>query len=612
MGGFKSKIWRNSPVQKASTVLSATDQKKILLIIGVQILMGILDLLGVIAIGALGALSVQGLESKPPGNRVSLVLRLLRISQLSLQSQVISLGLTAASILILKTILSMIFTRRTFFFLSRRGARVSADLISRLLAQDYLTVQSKSTQQTLYLVTEGVQNLMLGVLATSVQIVTDFSLLTIITIGLFIVDPVTAIAVISLFLIVGYMLHKLLRVRARELGRATFESTVESNEKILEVLNSYREIVVQNRRSYYSELIGNLRYKTSDVTAEFSFMPYISKYVIESATILGSLVLAGYEFSTNNAVHALSTMAIFLAASSRIAPSVLRIQQGILTVRNNLGSASQTIVMIDSFKDTVLESSSFSKIGFEYVGFKPILEVNNASFRYSKLSEFALDNVNLSIAPGSSAAIVGPSGAGKSTLVDLILGILRPDSGSIEISKVPSSRVSKIWPGAMAYVPQDVHLIRGSIRENVSLGYPLELASQQRVEKSLRVAQLLSTVEHLPNGFDTLIGEHGAELSGGQRQRLGIARALFTDPRFLVLDEATSALDGHTEAEFSEAIKELKGKVTVLIVAHRLSTIRNVDQVIYMQQGKVLATGSFEEVRSKVPDFDNQATGLGL
>jgi ABC-type branched-subunit amino acid transport system ATPase component len=334
--------------------------------------------------------------------------------------------------------------------------------------------------------------------------------------------------------------------------------------------------------------------------------------VIESATILGSLVLAGYEFSTNNAVHALSTMAIFLAASSRIAPSVLRIQQGILTVRNNLGSASQTIVMIDSFKDTVLESSSFSKIGFEYVGFKPILEVNNASFRYSKLSEFALDNVNLSIAPGSSAAIVGPSGAGKSTLVDLILGILRPDSGSIEISKVPSSRVSKIWPGAMAYVPQDVHLIRGSIRENVSLGYPLELASQQRVEKSLRVAQLLSTVEHLPNGFDTLIGEHGAELSGGQRQRLGIARALFTDPRFLVLDEATSALDGHTEAEFSEAIKELKGKVTVLIVAHRLSTIRNVDQVIYMQQGKVLATGSFEEVRSKVPDFDNQATGLGL
>jgi ABC-type multidrug transport system fused ATPase/permease subunit len=168
------------------------------------------------------------------------------------------------------------------------------------------------------------------------------------------------------------------------------------------------------------------------------------------------------------------------------------------------------------------------------------------------------------------------------------------------------------WPGAISYVPQDVYISKGSVRDNVALGYPVELATDALVDPALEIAHLDSFVRTLPDGIDTQVGERGTKISGGQRQRLGIARAMFTKPSMLVLDEATSALDGETEANISEAIQGLKGSVTVVMIAHRLSTVRNADLVVYMESGKILATGTFDEVRNLVPDFDKQAKLMGL
>lgn len=603
---------KDTAFYRARSLLDARDRKKINSIIGVQILMGLLDLMGVIAIGALGALSVQGLESKHAGNKVTVVLRILHINNYSFQTQVSILGLGAAFVLTLKTVLSIFFTRRTFFFLSRRGASLSGDLISRVLAQNLLRLQARTTQETLYMVTEGVNNLMLGVLATSIQIVSDFSLLLIMAVGLLIVDPITALATIFLFAFIGFVLNHLLRVRARELGKSTYLLTVKNNEKILEVLNSYREILVRNRRAFYADEIGKLRYKIANTTAEFTFMPYIGKYVIESTTVLGSLLLSGYEFSVNNAVHAISTVTVFLAASSRIAPAALRIQQGILNVRNSFGSANQTIKLIDELSDTEVLLNDSENTIFEYYDFIPELDIRNVSFRYPDSATFAIQNVTINVKAGTSTAIVGPSGAGKSTLIDLILGILEPDSGLVEISQLPPNDASQKWPGAMSYVPQNVVIASGTVRDNVGMGYPVELATDEQVKEALRKAQLLEAVDVMENKLDANVGEFGSKISGGQRQRLGIARSLFTNPKFLVLDEATSSLDGQTEAEVSSSITELKGRVTVVVVAHRLSTIRNVDQIIYMDGGKVIAAGTFEQVRAVVQDFDKQASLMGL
>lgn len=189
---------------------------------------------------------------------------------------------------------------------------------------------------------------------------------------------------------------------------------------------------------------------------------------------------------------------------------------------------------------------------------------------------------------------------------------MNPDEGTVYISGLhPQSAISK-WPGAISYVPQDVVIAEGTIRENVALGYPREEATDELVMRALRVAHLDQFIETLPQGIDTPVGERGAKISGGQRQRLGIARAMFTQPLLLVLDEATSSLDGEAEANISAAIHSLRGATTVIMIAHRLSTVRNADTVVYLSGGKVIKTGKFEEVRSSVPEFEIQVKLMGL
>jgi ABC-type multidrug transport system fused ATPase/permease subunit len=259
--------------------------------------------------------------------------------------------------------------------------------------------------------------------------------------------------------------------------------------------------------------------------------------------------------------------------------------------------------MIENVDDTV---------DIDHDGFIAEINVANATFKYPSKLTPAISDVSLSILPGASVAFVGPSGAGKTTLVDILLGVLNPDEGNLLISGMPPLLAVANWPGAVAYVPQDVVIAAGTIRENVALGYPIEVATDELVISALRVAHLEAFVTALPLGIDTEVGERGAKLSGGQRQRLGIARAMFTKPQLLVLDEATSSLDGESEANISAAIQALRGTITVVMIAHRLSTVRNVDTVFYLAEGKVLAFGTFDEVRRAVPDFNRQAILMGL
>ena len=196
--------------------------------------------------------------------------------------------------------------------------------------------------------------------------------------------------------------------------------------------------------------------------------------------------------------------------------------------------------------------------------------------------------------------------------MDLLLGVIKPNSGSVLISEVPVAEAITYWPGAISYVPQDIKIANGSIRSNVGLGYPDNVATDDRVNRALETAHLSELVASLDQGLDSQTGEKGSKLSGGQRQRLGIARALFTSPKLIVFDEATSALDGETESLISDSIHSLKGKVTVVLIAHRLSTVREADLVVYLESGEVKATGTFEEVRAQVPNFDHQAKLMGL
>ena len=574
--------------------------------------MGGLDLLGVLAIGLLGALSVTGLQAQKSGDRVSMVLRIFHIEDLSFQSQATVIGACAIVLLVGRTVLSIFFTRRVLYFLSRRGAKLSASLISRLLLQPLLIVQERTTQATLYAVTTGVGVITLGILATTVVLVSDVSLLLIMAVGLFIVDPFTAFGTFLVFSLIGFSLYRSMHVKAAELGTQTSALNIQSNEKIVEVFGSYRESVVRNRRDYYAREIGKVRFALADANAEIGFMPYVSKYVIETSVVLGALLISAAQFVLQDATHAVATLAVFLAAGTRIAPAVLRVQQGSIQIRGSLGAAAPTLDLIDALGDSPMIENVDDTIDIEHIGFVPEIRVMDVCLTYPDKLTPAISDITLTIPAGAFVAFVGPSGAGKTTIIDVLLGVLNPEKGSVLISGLPPLSAVAKWPGAVSYVPQDVVITAGTIRENVGLGFPPEVATDELVMGALKVAHLDKFVSGLPRGVNTQVGEHGAKLSGGQRQRLGIARAMFTHPHLLVLDEATSSLDGETEASISEAIGALRGSTTVVMIAHRLSTVRNADIVVYLSGGKVKASGTFDEVRITVPDFDRQAKLMGL
>jgi len=604
--------WSQSLLWQCINVLSKRDQKKISIVVILQIFMGLLDLIGVAIIGVLGSLAVSGVQSAKPAGRVNFVISYLHLSSRSFQEQAAILGIAATVILVSRTIFSIIFTRRILFFLSRRGAFISANLISRLISQPLLKVQEKSSQDSVYAVTIGVNAIILGIVGTGVILISDLSLLLVMSIGLFLVQPAMALSSILVLSVIGILIYRLTHKRAQQLGYDESILAIESNETIIEVLSSYRESVVRNRRDYYARKIGEMRMRSANILAELSFMPNISKYVIETTVVIGALAISAAQFVMQDAAHAIATLTIFLAAGTRIAPAVLRVQQGALQIRSSLGVAGPTLSLISNLENVKALPLVADLPITDHRDFDGTIELRDISLTYPGKPTPALDSINLRIESGTSVAFVGPSGAGKTSIVDVILGVLTQDAGEVLVSGKTPIEAIEYWPGAIGYVPQDVLITSGTFRENVALGFPVETATDTLVNDAISIAQLTKFTETFEEGIDTQVGERGTKISGGQRQRLGIARAMFTKPRLLVLDEATSALDGETEANISDAITSLKGTVTVVMIAHRLSTVRHADLVVYLQDGKVLAKGTFEEVRASVPDFDRQAQLMGL
>ncbi len=601
-------------IRRSLKLLSKNEQRRVLLVILLQIIFSILDLIAIAIVGILGSLAITGVGSRAPGNRVEMVLNFLNLQNQNLQIQAAILGIAAGTLFIMKTIFTVIFARKTIFFLSKRSAIISSRLVARVLSQPLVQLQQKSMQHSLFSVTNGVDIITTGILNTSIVMISDIALLIILSAGLFVVDPLIAISTFFYFGIVGLILYRLMEVRAREIGNEQTRLAIKSNERILEVLNSFREILVRGRRGYYVQDIEQIRLRLANLTAERAFMPNISKYVIEMTLVVGSLCIGALQFATNDAPRAVAVLAVFLAASTRISPAVLRLQQGAIVIRSSIGSSGPTLDLIEKLGQfsPVEKMIEDNEIRTNHDGFKSAVGLKEVTFTYPGSSRIAVDDASLSINEGEIVAIVGPSGAGKTTLVDILLGVISPDSGSVFISGLEPQLSVAQWPGAISYVPQDVVITNGTIRENVAMGYPKLLASDELVYRALETAQLKKVVQSLDLGLESYVGDRGAKLSGGQRQRLGVARALLTNPKLLVLDEATSALDGETENQIASAINEMKGSVTVVLIAHRLSTVRSADRVIYMQDGKILAEGSFEEVRERVPNFDEQARLMGL
>ena len=598
---------------RAFNLLAKRDQTRLKLISLVQVMLGVLDLVGVAFVGVLGALSISGVESRTTGTRVYSVLKILQLENLSFQTQSAAIGIIAISFLVLKTLLSVALTKKSLFFLSFKGAQISANLIEGLLNRDIQEIRKRGSQEILYSCTSGVYGITVGILSTGVSLFADLSAVGLILIGLLAFDPTMAILTCALFATIAVVIFKLQQERARSLGLELGKLVVQSEEQIVEILNAYRELVVHDRQDYYIQNIRKKRLDLAGIQAEMSFMPQVSKYIIEISVLVGGVLISAVQFLRLDATHAFATLAIFMAAGSRIAPAVMRLQQNLVLMRNSIGMSSATFQLIEdlSMHKHTLKSENQLISGSSNT-FEGKIIIQDLSFRFQDSPENLLVDISFTVEPGSVVALVGPSGSGKSTLVDLMLGILTPNSGTVELSGMSPKEAIKKWPGLISYVPQEVLVTKASLLENVGLGFDADEIDQTLALNSLRKAKLEELIDLEGSGISQLIQERGGNLSGGQKQRIGIARALYTNPRLVILDEATSALDVSTESEISDALIELKGRVTLVLVAHRLSTVRHADLVIYLDSGRILAKGTFEEVRLKVPQFDKQANLLGL
>ena len=609
-------VWPLSSLKKRSIalpikLLSGRDRFLLVVITFITIFLAILDLFGVLLIGVVGSLSITGLGNGQAGDRVSIALRVLQIDNLDFESQVIVVGLIAALLLIIKTILSLFLIRKTLFFMARRAAVMSSNLIARYFTIPVSRVNNRSAQTSIYALTTGVNSIMVGVVGVSVALISDIALLTVMSAGLFLIDPVSAIGTSLIFGFLALFLYRAMYRKMQRLGEEQGVLDIESSQRIFEAVNSYRELLVRDRRGFYAQQIGELRYKLADGVATMGFMGNISKYVLEITLVVSALLLAFYQFSTSTAFRAFATITIFIAASTRIIPAILRLQQGVLGMKGALAQARPTISLIDELSGIPLETIEVKGFNRNHSEFRPEVSASNITFAYEVNIE-VLNKVDFETQPGEFVAIVGGSGAGKTTLVDVLLGALDPQEGSVEISGMQPRSTFSIWPGAVSYVPQDSPVLNGTIKENICLGYPVDEISDEYCWESLKIARLDDFVKSLSNHLATHVGDRGTRLSGGQRQRLGIARALITNPKLLILDEATSSLDGVTESEISESLRGLKGQVTLIVIAHRLSTVVNADRIYFMKKGVVKGVGTFEELKRNHPEFLTQAELMGL
>jgi ABC-type multidrug transport system fused ATPase/permease subunit len=597
---------------KSLKLVSRDDRRRYTFVATLQASMALLDLVGVAFIAILAGLSIKGVQSKSPDGRTNEALKLLGIENLEFQSQVAVLGFIATIFFIMKTILTIFSTRKILFFLARKSAEISKHLTERFLCSNLNFINTKPVAEAQYILGVGVQSITLGILGLGATVIADLTLLVVITVGVILIDPVIAIFSFIMFSSIGLILYLLLHKGARRIGSEIQEYSVKSNSQLEESIMAYREIFVRGSLKFYADKIDQNRKRVTHASADQVFLPNISKYIIETSVILGAVAISAIQFALNDAVNAAAGLALFIAAGSRLAPALLRVQQNLVTMQSNIGSSLGTFQLIENMSSENEFIQEERALDLQHIGFHGEVSLRNVSFSYSDSGPTVLKNINLEIKPGTFIALVGPSGAGKSTLADLILGIREPDLGEVSISGLSPKSAILEFPGAIGYVPQEVAIFNSSVLKNIALGYEISSETELAAQEALKFAHFSEEflVERVNGHSD--VTSRGTNLSGGQRQRIGLARAIFTKPRLLILDEATSSLDSKTENSISQSLLSLHGEVTLIVIAHRLSTVRSADIVVYMGGNGVLTTGTFEEVRSQVPEFEEQANLMGL
>lgn len=365
-------------------------------------------------------------------------------------------------------------------------------------------------------------------------------------------------------------------------------------------LAGIKEVKVLGRERFFMDTYANLRGRLSQLIWRRNTLETAPRLTMETFFVMAVvLVIMVYE-QRGSSREVVPVLGLFAYTGFRMLPGIHRIVTHVNLVR--FGSTAIGEIYEDARRFGALGADSAHEEAAR-MPFERRIEVDGVSFTYDAARGPALADVNLTIERGESIGIVGVTGAGKSTFVDLLLGLLEPERGEIRVDGRNMEDDVRGWQRNVGYVPQSIYLVDESLRRNVALGIPDEEIDEARVREAVDMAQLGGLVELLPEGLDTVVGERGVRLSGGERQRVAIARALYHEPSVLVFDEATSSLDNKTEREITRAIESFRGEKTIVVIAHRLSTVRGCDRILFLEKGRVVAEGPFDQLVADNPAF---------
>ncbi len=510
------------------------------------------------------------------------------------------IGISLFALVLFKNIYLYWLTRLQSRFGYCESARIAVKLFARYLTAPLQTHLNRNSADMITTVDYSVDAVFSQVLLYVLVFITEASIVLALILFMLFAEPKLTL---MLGLVLGgcaVLLGVLLQRELVLLGQVGIKLRIARLQTLQQALTSIKEVKVLGRESYFLKAFNGLRQRHAANQARSATLSQMPRQVLEVVVVGGLLlVIVAILLQGRASADIIAVLGLFAMAAFRIMPALNRMVNAYNTIKN--GQAAVEEVWADYSNPNLAEA--LPPANALPVSFVNDLQLCDVSFTYEASTARVIDNVSLRVRRGESIGFVGPSGAGKSTLIDIVLGLLAPQQGRTLVDGIDIAVDLRGWQRLIGYVPQTISLVDDTLRNNVAFGIEPDQIDESRVWRVLAMARLDEFCRTLPEGLDTGLGERGVRLSGGQRQRVGIARALYHDPQVLIFDEATSALDSESERDITETIEAMRGDKTVLIIAHRLSTVKRCDRLVLLRNGAIADTGTFDELMSRRADF---------
>ena len=505
-------------------------------------------------------------------------------------------GLGVLSVFLVSSIISMFTLWRLFMFANRTGIEIANRLYNHYLNQNWLFHANGSSAQLTKKISTETSRVTSLVLMPLLQMNAKIVLAILLSVSISIYDPQVAITGLSAFAVGYFIIFRSVRARLTKNGKAISQVDEQRFRLMNEGFGGIKDVLLFGRNNDFINRFSKAGETFAHSQGTNQSLAQVPRYMVELVAFGFMIALVLYLIATHkgNLGLVLPVLTVYTLAGFRLLPAFQQIFACIANIKGNI-SAFESIQQ--DLKDSLQTVEKLKKSSTGYMNLKKEISLENITFTYPRKSEATLKQLNMLIPVNKVVGVVGSSGSGKSTLIDILLGLLEPHHGELRIDgTIINSQNRRLWQNTIGFVAQSIFLSEGSIAENVAFGIPKDKIDLDKVQQALELAHLSEFIQGLEKGLHTKVGERGVQLSGGQRQRIGIARALYNKAEVLIFDEATSSLDGLTEKMVMEAIHNFSGKKTIIMIAHRIKTVEKCDQIFFIDKGKVVDQGTFQEL----------------